>query len=352
MGILDAPHDTFFGLLFGRPEVAADWLRAVLPARVARAIAWRTFARAADRSFGMRLRRNEADRVFVARLRRGRGRVVWVLEHKAGHDAGLGSQSLRYAVDLRHGIRRGPRAAEPFVVVAVLHHGQVPWRVPRHPHLAGLSKRVGAALDDLQPRMPLVVDDLTRMDEATLLARPLLPTTRLALLCLRFLRHATGRQVLAALTRWADLLRDACSRHGDEIADAVAMYALAVSDVRPRPLAERITRILHRPEDMVMSTLLRYYLKGKAEGLAEGKSKWKAKGKAEGRAEGRAEGKAEGMAEGEAAGRAATLLRLLGKRFGRVPAAVTRRIRAASAPQLERWTDRILEAKTLAEVIE
>jgi hypothetical protein len=39
MGILDAPHDTFFGLLFQRPGVAADWLRSVLPPRVVRAIA-------------------------------------------------------------------------------------------------------------------------------------------------------------------------------------------------------------------------------------------------------------------------------------------------------------------------
>jgi predicted transposase YdaD len=324
VGILDAPHDTFFGLLFQRPEVAADWLRSVLPTRVARAIAWRTFVRAPDRSFSIRLRRNEADRVFVARLRRGNGRVVWVLEHKAERDADLGSQTLRYAVDLRHGMRRRPSAPEPLVVVAVLHHGRRPWRAARHPHLARLPMRAGDALDALQPRTTFVVDDLASQDERVLLARRLMPT--------RFLRHCTGRQVLAAVDRWAGLLREARRRHGVEVVHAVTMYALAVSDVRPKPLAERISRILYHPEDIIMSTLQRIYSRGKVAG--------------------RAEGRAEGKAEGETTGRAMTLLRLLRKRFGTVPTAISRRIRSAPAADLERWIDRIFDATSIREVVE
>jgi hypothetical protein len=190
--------------------------------------------------------------------------------------------------------------------------------------------------------MPLVIDDLTRETERRLLARRLQPTTRLALLCLRFLRHLTGRQVLAAIDRWADLLRDACRQHGDEVVDAVCMYALAVSNVRPKPLAERISNILQRPEDMVMSTLQRIYKKGRAEGEIEGRARGKAEGRVEGKAEGRVEGKVEGCAE--------TLLRLLGKRFGPLPATIIRRVRSATATELARWTDRVLDAASLAKV--
>ena len=49
-------------------------------------------------------------------------------------------------------------------------------------------------------------------------------------------------------------------------------------------------------------------------------------------------------------GRAGTLLRLLGKRFGTLPAVITRRIRSASASKLDRWIDRILDAESLREV--
>ncbi|MFY9344626.1 MAG: Rpn family recombination-promoting nuclease/putative transposase [Planctomycetota bacterium] len=324
MGILDAPHDTFFGLVFQRGEVSADWLRSVLPARIVRAIAWHTFTRAPERSFSPRLRRNESDQVFVARLRRGGGRIVFVLEHKADGDPGLRSQTLRYAVDLRHAARPRPKAPEPLVIVVVLHHDEKPWRLAPHPYLAALPAAVGRALDDLQPNLPMVVDDLTRQDEPELRARRLRPTTRLALLCLRFLRHCTGKQVLAAIERWGDLLRAAHRRHGTDIVDALTMYALTVSDVRQQQLADLISRILNRPEDMTITTAQRIYRKGEASGEARGETK----------------------------GKVDTLLRLLGKRFGAVPATTLRRVRAATAPALDRWIDRILDARTLAEVFE
>ena len=56
-------------------------------------------------------------------------------------------------------------------------------------------------------------------------------------------------------------------------------------------------------------------------------------------------------AEGLAEGRADILLRLLAKRFGAVPAAITRRIRSASASDLDRLIDRILDAESLREVL-
>jgi len=69
-------------------------------------------------------------------------------------------------------------------------------------------------------------------------------------------------------------------------------------------------------------------------------------------AQGRAEGKAEGRAEGEAKGKADTLQRLLHRKFGDIPADVTKKIQAANIDQLDEWSDRILDAKTLDDVFE
>lgn len=63
-----------------------------------------------------------------------------------------------------------------------------------------------------------------------------------------------------------------------------------------------------------------------------------------------AAGKAAGKAEGKAEGMLAILLPLLTKRFGAIPSNVVRRLRAARPTDLARWTDRILDAKTLADV--
>lgn len=73
-------------------------------------------------------------------------------------------------------------------------------------------------------------------------------------------------------------------------------------------------------------------------------------GRAEGKAEGKAEGLAEGLAAGLTRGRAETLLRLIARRFGTPPAEVVAQVRNATATNLDRWTDRILDAKTLADV--
>ncbi|MBF0157775.1 MAG: DUF4351 domain-containing protein [Magnetococcales bacterium] len=46
----------------------------------------------------------------------------------------------------------------------------------------------------------------------------------------------------------------------------------------------------------------------------------------------------------------ALLLRLLQRRFGPLPEEITNRIQAADCDTLASWSDRVLEAKTLAEV--
>ena len=81
-----------------------------------------------------------------------------------------------------------------------------------------------------------------------------------------------------------------------------------------------------------MSTLERTYQKGLADGRAVGRSTLEntyQKGRTEGRAE--------------------TILRLL-QRFGPLPAGIVERIRSAGDADLDRWTDRILDARSPADV--
>jgi hypothetical protein len=58
----------------------------------------------------------------------------------------------------------------------------------------------------------------------------------------------------------------------------------------------------------------------------------------------------EGEARGKAEGKAELLLRLLQKRFGRVPAATTKRVLTAKPADLDRWAESILEAELLQDV--
>ncbi|WP_285259528.1 DUF4351 domain-containing protein [Halopseudomonas bauzanensis] len=62
------------------------------------------------------------------------------------------------------------------------------------------------------------------------------------------------------------------------------------------------------------------------------------------------EGRLEGRQEGRQEGKLDVLLRLLTRRFGPLDAATEQRLQNASASDLERWTDNILDARTLDEV--
>ena len=61
-------------------------------------------------------------------------------------------------------------------------------------------------------------------------------------------------------------------------------------------------------------------------------------------------GLTEGMVRDVAQGEQALLLRLLHRRFGEIPEATRQRLEQAGTDKLETWADRVLDAKTLAEV--
>jgi flagellar biosynthesis/type III secretory pathway protein FliH len=72
-------------------------------------------------------------------------------------------------------------------------------------------------------------------------------------------------------------------------------------------------------------------------------------------AAGREEGLEQGLEQGREQGREEGMARILGAqiqaRFGKLPAWAGQRLGRASAAQLERWGRKLLDAKTLEEVI-
>ncbi|WP_285259541.1 DUF4351 domain-containing protein [Halopseudomonas bauzanensis] len=68
--------------------------------------------------------------------------------------------------------------------------------------------------------------------------------------------------------------------------------------------------------------------------------------------EGLEKGMQQGMQKGRQEGEASVLARLLTRRFGPLDAAILQRLQQADLVELERWTDNILDARTLDEVFD
>ena len=320
------PHDTLFHFTFIHPFHAASWLCSLWPAEVATAVDWTSLAPADQRLPGLRLRPHFADLVFAANAAPSElGTVLLLVEHKSHVDPGLEWQLLRYAV-LLHRAHQQQHGRRPAVLAAVLQHG------------AEASAATAAAATSpfapYQPRLLYVVDDLRRDVDRALAGRSLTPLAELTLRALATLPSLAPADVPVFFERWQQLLvtvdrADGAPEApplGSDATDALGFYALAVTDVDPATLAATFTRLLHRPEDTIMSTLERTYQKGRLEGHQQGHR------------------------EGQARGKAESLLRLLQRRFGPLPADLTQRVTAADNDELDRWTDRVLDVHTLAEL--
>ena len=314
------PYDDLFRFLCRHLRHAMVWLRSCLPEVLASTIDWSSLRPGSEVLQDETQRRRVADRVWFAAHTTTR-EPAWLLgEHKAYDDPDVGDQIARYAMSLRDLPPEVGWLAPVAVLPILLHHADAPF----------VHRTSDSWLADFQPRVAFVVDDLTTQDEATILRRDLTPLGTLCFLCLRVLRGATGDEVLAAVDRWADLLRavdrDPGPPSGESAIQAVTGYVLRTSEVDARDLHMAIERILQRREWTIMST---------AEKLVN---------------QGIERGRTEGLAEGITKGRAATLLRQLTKRFGELPLPLQARLQAASPGDLDRWTDRVLDAPSLDDV--
>ncbi|MFM8331268.1 MAG: DUF4351 domain-containing protein [Candidatus Methylumidiphilus sp.] len=87
---------------------------------------------------------------------------------------------------------------------------------------------------------------------------------------------------------------------------------------------------------------------GRREGIQEGRQEGRQEGKREGMQEGRREGIQEGLQQGEAR----ILLRLLERKFGPLPKPVADQVLSADADTLLSWSERVLTAATLEDVVQ
>lgn len=152
---------------------------------------------------------------------------------------------------------------------------------------------------------------------------------RLTLLCLQHTRGREPDELLAAIDRWRDLLREV-ERDADAMAadllDEIGWYLVDTSDLTEDQVRMAFHKHLDQPENVPMTTGQRIRL------------------------ESRKLGEALGEAKGEAKAKAQTLLRQLQRRFGSLGDPLTARVQSANVLDLDRWLDRILDAKSVEDV--
>jgi predicted transposase YdaD len=340
-GKLNNPHDKVFKAVFGRPENAADLIRALLPEL--ESLGMSALEPMPTNSVDARLREHFSDLCYSAKLRDHNSQLRLLLEHKSTVERLTALAISRHVIDIATShARTRPKHRLPLIIPVVVYHGTKPWNAPRALHeLYGGSRRARTALRKGLLRGSFVLYEVAHDSDEALRARGMNP---LATLTLWLLAHARTERLMTRLHRVRDLCEEVLGLRGG-VEDFIMLmhYSLEVSDLTFEELDEYLRGTLSpHAKEAYMTVAEQLRREGRRQGLKRGRQ--------QGLRRGRQQGLERGLEQGLEEGQRGLLLMQLEHRFGATPAKVLEQVNTATGEQLETWARRLLSASSLYEI--
>ncbi|RLB55351.1 MAG: hypothetical protein DRJ42_06460 [Deltaproteobacteria bacterium] len=322
-------HDKLFKRVFRVPRHAAGLIRTMLPAALVARMDLSRLELVRASFVDPELRERHGDLVFRVPIDGKMAFIYFLVEHQSEPDALMAFRLLTYIQRLWAAILRDEptRKTLPLVVPIVVHHGRGGWTKARtlHELVDGLDEM--PELRAFVPNFEMIIDDLIRVDDRALLARPLEAFPKVALWVLRDAR--TIDALFEGLRAWHDEIQTLVASSRDlEDFESVMRYILRVSkDVSFETIRDKFIEVIPEVEAAMASPAEQLIQKGRQEGVQQGLKK--------GRQEGRQEANR------------TMLARQLQLRFGALGPEAEARIAQGSSVELEGWLERVITADTL-----
>ncbi len=321
-------HDNLVKHAFCDVENARGVLATALPAAIVARIDLSALSLRPGSFVNEDLQDRYSDILYSARIS-GREALIYILwEHKSEPEPLTPLQVMRYMVRIwdQHLAslpkkKRGDVRKLPVIVPVVLHHGRDGWTAAvSFEEMLDADEEMLEALGEHVPRLRLVIDDLWKQTDDQLYGRAATSFARLVLWALKNAREAGW--LGGEIGRWKELIAAVLS----EREGARALTALFQYIVKTNPTVQR--------------GVLRSLLPGdRGTEVEEAVMNWFEREMSQSRKDGRREGERR------------VLLKQLRLRFGELPAAVVARIEAAEVAELDVWTERIMTASQLEDVL-
>jgi hypothetical protein len=246
--------------------------RAVLPAGLVDRLDLSQLAQVSGSFIDTELRWRHADLLFTVPLAGQEALIYVLIERQSGEDPLMPVRMLRYVLRIwdRYLAEHRQATRLPAVIPLVVHHNRRPWSGSTQLlDLVDLDPPVIDAVGEYLPRFRFLLDDLARLDEHALRARPVTPPVRITLLLLNI---ASGNPALARdLLDWIDDLHAILNRPGgiDQFV-ALLRYIESVGETPPDELRKLVTVLGPDAEEAYMTTAEMLRAEGEARGRAEG----------------------------------------------------------------------------------
>lgn len=329
-------HDIGYKQIFAHPELVRGLLSEFTPFDCFRDLAAAAFERVNASYVSEQFSERHGDMVWRVQLA---GQVVYVyllLEFQSQAERWMALRMQVYVGLLYQDLVRrhefAPDTRLPPVLPVVFYNGAAPWNASDEMHelvAPGPSELAG-----FQASQRYLLIDQHRIDPAEL-------ERSRTLMAALFRIELPGApealsDITATLRAWL---------HGEEQAALRHSIAGWIVRILNRQFHEvTLDEVEGMLEDQTMGErFIRKYATWADEIKDQGLQQGLARGRNEGRQEGRQEGLQEGLEEGRRKLRE-VLKRQVAKRFGDIPAAMTARIDAAREDELERWSERIVDA--------
>ncbi len=327
-----AEHDAGYKLLFSFPQTVRSFLENFLPPEWQDMLNLDSLEKMNGSYVTEDLRSRHNDVIWRLRCGDGWLYLYLLLEFQSSVDHMMALRILVYTGLLHQDLERQGQLGEsdrlPTVLPVVLYNGKPRWDAPVE--LAKLIVPPPPGFERFQPNQSFLL-----VDEGAYDPDALDPASSLVASIFRLEHHRSMGEMFdlaKAFQDWLDQPEQANMRVAGTEWLVRRLHAWCPD--KPAPKATDLLEGRKMLKDFYEEWKQEHHQAGLAEGMQQGMQ----------------QGVQQGIVRGVAQGEQTLLLRLLHRRFGKLPEATRQRLENASPDELETWADRILDAKTLAEV--
>lgn len=328
------PHDKFFKETFGNVEIAKDFLNNYLPENIIKVIDVNTLEPQKDSFINEELEEGFSDMLFRVNINKREGYIYFLFEHKSYTSKDISFQLPKYMIEIWEAkIKKEGINELPMIIPLVIYHGKDNWNIKTTlGELITGYKDLPKAIQKFIPDYEYLIYDLSRYTDEEIKGQAQL---RIILTIFRDIFTKDNKGFQESIFRAAEYLQELEDKQtGIEYFETFIRYIFnARANFTKKDIDEIIDKIGKTyPEgsELVMTLAETFRQEGKEEGIKQGIEK--------------------GIEKGERRKSLNYAVKLLTKKFGKLPEEYKEKLNNADIEILDLIVEEIFSLESLDDV--